>query len=185
MNDIISSANVDVSTSTSLLQNALYPQREQNQRLIDNDNRDISETRGYMEQITREREAQKAAYEERVQEKNGALSAVDQAVEIMEKIIRGEVSFAENGQVVHAALKVASEKTKKLDPIDSEFLKTLLNMDMQKFTNMDGALRVRDMLKTVKQSIIDDLNFEHATEKKNQGVYDEDYRVKRSEVKRL
>lgn len=185
LNDIISRANIDISTSTSLLNNALYPQREQNQRIIDNDNRSISETREYMDLMTKDREAGKSAYEARVAEKNGALSAVDQAVEIMERIVRGEVSFAENGQIIHAALRTASEKTKKLDPIDSEFIKSLINMDMQKFTNMEGAIRVRDLLRTIKQDIYDDLQLEHADEKKAQQVYDDDYRVKRSEVKRF
>jgi hypothetical protein len=185
LNDLISSANIDVSQSTNLLNNALYPQRDQNQRMIDSNNRSLDEIRGYMETITSEREAQKAAYEARVVEQNGALAAVDQAVEILEQIVRGDVSFAQNGEIINAALKVASEKTRAMDPIDSEFIKTLIHMDSQKFTNMDSALRVRDLLRTVKQGIYDNLQQEHADEKKNQSVYDEDYRVKRSELKRL
>lgn len=80
---------------------------------------------------------------------------------------------------------MASEKTKTLDPIDSEFIKSLLNMDSQKFVNMDGAIRVRDLLKTVKQSLIDNLEQEHQDEKKNKDTYDEDWKNKRNDIKRM
>lgn len=121
-NDIISASNIDISQSSNLLANALYPQREQNQRLIDNNNQSIAETRDYMEKITTEREQQNAAYNDRVTEQNGALAAVDQAVEIMEKISRGDVSFAQNANLIRSALQVASKKSDKMDIVDSEFI---------------------------------------------------------------
>lgn len=58
-------------------------------------------------------------------------------------------------------------------------------MDTEKFANMEGVLKVRDLLRTVKEDIIANLEQEHQTEKKNKETYDTDYKTKRQDVKRM
>lgn len=135
-----------------------------------------------MKRITTERALHKEQYEQLVKEQNDALSAVDEAINIIEALIRGDVSFAENGSV-HKALFIVNQKVKVQDPVDSEFLKTLLQMDSSKFTDMTSAVKVNDLLNQVKKDIITGLDQAHTDEKVSIDRYDEEYKELKKLVK--
>jgi hypothetical protein len=165
----ISSAQISVSSTTNLLENIFYPERAKLQFQIASNNDAISENNAYVEKLTFERQASTEAYNARVDEKNAALSAVNECIDIISSIGGGAVSFAQTKQVDRAMNKVLDTLPKSVDEV---VIKVLVQLASEKFADQGALLRVLNALGDVKNEILADLQAEHDEEARLQAQFE-------------
>jgi hypothetical protein len=167
----ISSAQISVSSTNNLLENIFYPERAKIQFQIASNNDAIAENNAYVEKITFERQTANEAYQARVDEKNAALSAVDECIEIISSISGGNISFAQTKQVNKAMTKVVNSLPKSVDEV---MIKALVQLASEQFADQSALLRVLNALGAVKADLQADLQAEHDEELRLVAQYNED-----------
>jgi len=174
----ISSAQISVSSTTNLLQNILYPEREKLQFKIDSNNNAIDENNAYVQKLTFERQASHEAYQQRVDEHNAALSAVDECIDIISSISGGAVSFAQGKAINKSMQKVVDTLPKSTDEV---LIKALIQMASEGFADQGALLRVLNALKDVKSGIQSDLQEEHDDEARLQAEFEAEVAARQKE----
>lgn len=167
----ISDAQISVSSTTNLLENIFYPERAKLQFNIAANNDAINENNAYVEKLTFERQASHDAYQVRVDEKNAALSAIDECIEIISSIGGGSISFVQTKQVNKAMNKVIDTLPRSVDEV---VIKALVQLASEQFADQGALLRVLQALNEVKSTTQADLQAEHDEEARLQAQFEEE-----------
>jgi len=177
----ISSAQISVSSTTNLLQNILYPEREKLQFKIDSNNNAIDENNAYVTKLTAEREVAHGLYQTVVDEANAALTAVDECIEIISSISGGNISFAQGKAINKAMNKVVDTLPKGVDEV---VIKALVQLATEEFADQSALLRVNNALKDVKSGIQSDLQEAHDDEARLQAEFEAEVAARQKENRR-
>lgn len=163
LNSEINTANTDISNGTDMLNNVLYPAKRQLEESITQLHANIDGRNNLMEQLTNDRNADHEAFQVRVQEHNDAVSAIDEALELLRTLSSGNVSFAQVSRVKSSLQKITNKLPGRFE---SRLAKSLLSVASSEFADTEAISNVMTLLSDVRENLVASLNQENADEER-------------------
>lgn len=181
LTDLINEASRNIAEAHELIDNVLVPQRNQLTEEIANLQRQIEETKEYIEKITAERETAHNDYLVRVDEHNSAISAIAEALSILSQLNGEEPSLIQMKRVQRSIDKIkANIQGKRM--VEATFIKSLLALTSGGFVNQDALQKVEDLLVETKFNLEKSLVEEDAAEEKEQADFEADVEHQQSNI---
>ncbi|EGR29921.1 hypothetical protein IMG5_145750, partial [Ichthyophthirius multifiliis] len=165
----IDSAITDVSIATEDLQNNLYPRRKNLQDDIVSGEQHLAENKARLEKIKNLREQERAAYLERQEEHESALSALDEALNLLEQLAGS--SFV---QVKFAKTNLQKIQNKLGKHLHETLAKALVQLATSEFADARLVRDVIEKLSQIQQNIKKSQADEKQQEQLQQKQYDEE-----------
>jgi len=141
---------------------------------IANLNQHIEDTQAYIVTATNDRQLAHDDYLNTVEEHNGAINAIIEALGLLDSINNSddEVSFAQVGQVKRHVDKIQKKLTGK--NVDTALIQALLSLSSEEFANTDALQKVEDLLVQVKINLENSLDLENKNEEQAQANFSVD-----------
>jgi len=178
----ISDAEVQISSTTNVLESIYYPTLESLQQNLVDLNSEVDENNAYVEEITAEREAQHETYEANVAEHNDALSAIDECLEILNNLSGNDISLIQTKKIEVSLKKVVSKlKTNS----NNSMLKALVSIASQEFANSGAVLRIVEAFENLKEGVLEALELEHTNENSAQEHFEGEVEERTEDNRRL
>jgi predicted nucleic acid-binding Zn-ribbon protein len=178
----ITDVEVQIASTTNLLESILYPTLESLQQNLADLNGEVEENNAYVARITQEREDTHEVYETNVAEQNDALSAIDECLEILNSLSGSDLSLIQTKKVQVNLKKIVSKlKTNS----NNSFIKALVSIASQEFANTGALLRVIEAFENVKAGVIEALDLLHTNEAASVAHYEEEVAEREDDNRRL
>lgn len=177
----ISDTEVQIASTTNILEAIYYPTLESLQTNLADLNAEVEENNDYVAEITAEREAQNETYNTVVDEHNDALSAIDECLEILGSL-SGGLSLIQVKRVQSSIHKV-TQKLKR--GVEETMIKALVSLASQEFADQGALLRVVNALEDVKQGVLEALDLEHTNEATSVAQFESEVAEREEDNKRL
>ncbi|CAD8204593.1 unnamed protein product [Paramecium octaurelia] len=157
----IGQTEINIFNQKDFIDAILLPSIDQTNSKIDRLNGYINDNRDNLSKETVNRQKQHQQFLDRVSEHQSAISAVDEAIQLINALINGNISFAEKGTINQAIERIntKTQKTNTVHPI----VEALMSLT-QNFSDQEQAKKIRDLLSDTRNQLVASLNQETADE---------------------
>ncbi|CAD8200705.1 unnamed protein product [Paramecium octaurelia] len=165
----IGQTEINIFNEKDFIDAILLPSIDQTNAKIERLNGFMNDNRDALSRETLARQNQHQAYLDRVSEHQGAISAVDEALQLINSLINGNVAFSEKA-TIHQAVKRVNSKIQKTSTIHP-LVEALLQLT-QNFSDQGQAQKIRDLLQDTRNQLVSSLNQENTDEQQIQETWE-------------
>ncbi|CAK63177.1 unnamed protein product (macronuclear) [Paramecium tetraurelia] len=165
----IGQTEINIFNEKDFIDAILLPSIDQTNAKIERLNGFMNDNRDALSRETLARQNQHQAYLDRVSEHQGAISAVDEALQLINSLINGNVAFSEKA-TIHQAVKRVNSKIQKTSTIHP-LVEALLQLT-QNFADQGQAQKIRDLLQDTRNQLVSSLNQENTDEQQIQETWE-------------